>query len=264
MNFDIPPVVRYLLIINGAFFLMGLLNPVFTDYVSLHYAHSPYFHVYQFVTYMFAHADAGHIFGNMLGLFFFGPLLERVWGPQRFLVFYLVTGIGAGLLYVGIQFYQVWHLEAGVNEFIANPTPNALTHFFKNYAPDVYDANLAYINDFASHAKDPEAIRRIVEDMSGFLANVKNANGQMLGASGAIFGILIAFATLFPNTEMMLLFFPFPIKAKYFVTMYLAYEVWKLYERNPNDNVSHLAHIGGAAIGFILVKIWQRNRRTFY
>jgi membrane associated rhomboid family serine protease len=264
MNFDLPPVVRYLLIINLIFFGLQALIPVFTDYVCLYYATSDYFHTYQLLTYMFAHGGFGHLLGNMLGLFFFGPLLEQVWGPQRFLIFYLATGIGAAVLYLGIQYYQVWHVQMGVQEYISNPTPNALAHFFKNYAPEFYDGNLRNLEIFGNAPKDPENIRESINLVKTISEQYRSMPGQMLGASGAIFGILIAFATLFPNTEMMLLFFPFPIKAKYFVTMYLAYEVWKLYERNPNDHVAHLAHLGGAAIGFIIVKIWQRNRRTFY
>jgi membrane associated rhomboid family serine protease len=264
MNFDLPPVVRYILIFNLVFFGLEILVDGFVSYSSLYYVNSTHFYPFQIVTYMFTHADIGHIFGNMLAVFFFGPLLERVWGPKRFLIFYLTVGVSVAVLYLGIQYGQVLQMEMGMNEYIANPNPDSFAHFFRHYAPKYYEENLNNVQIFAENPTNPTNIKNSIEVVKSVFFSFKSLNGQMLGASGAVFGILIAFAMLFPNTEMMLLFFPFPIKAKYFVTLYLAYEVWKLYERDPNDNVSHLGHVGGALIGFIIVKIWQRNRRTFY
>lgn len=265
MNFDLPQIVRYLLIINLAFFGLQHLFPVFDQTVALYFVHSEYFHAFQFVTYMFAHANIGHLFGNMLGVFFFAPLLEQVWGPKRFLIFYLATGIGAGILYSGIHYYEIMRIQEGMNTYIAHPSPSAYVQFFSSYFPSLHNADIInFGNSFEEHASDPKAIQESVEIVRTVYEQLSGVNTPMVGASGALFGVLIAFAMLFPNTEMMLLFFPFPIKAKYFVSAYLAYEVWKLIENNPNDNVAHLAHIGGAAIGFVLVKIWQQNRRTFY
>ena len=150
----------------------------------------------------------------------FGTILERVWGPQRFFIFYFVTGLGAAATYILMQAYTVHQLTGSVSP-----------------AMDIVESSYQ--------------LKGIYE-------------APVLGASGAIFGILIAFAMLFPNMELMFLFFPVPIKAKYIVTGYLIYEIWGAHANNPNDHVAHYAHLGGALFGFILVKIWNRDRTHLY
>ncbi len=187
---------------------------------ALFYPASPYFKPVQILAHMFMHANVGHIFGNMFGLFMFGAVLERVWGPKRFLIFYLATGLGAAVLYMGIQALIVYNFTGSVH-------PSA------------------------------DKVREFTRLMQIYATPV-------LGASGAIFGILVAFGMLFPNSEIMLLFFPVPIKAKYFVTGYFLYELYSGIANNPGDEVAHFAHVGGALFGFILVKIWNRNRDYLY
>ncbi|MCW3126525.1 MAG: transrane rhomboid family protein, partial [Bacteroidetes bacterium] len=175
---------------------------------------------WQILTHMFMHADFMHILFNMYGLYIFGSILERVWGPKRFVEFYFMTGLGAMLLFTGVQAFQVFNLTGSV-------APNNL----------------------------------LVEPYSKAFYVI---NGSMLGASGAIFGILTAFAMLFPNTELYLMFIPVPIKAKYLVGGYVIIELFSGIRNNPQDNVAHFAHLGGALIGFIIVKLWNRNRNSLY
>ncbi len=262
MNFNITPVVRNLLLINVGIMLIQTLYPVLDHILGLHYLKSHYFLPFQFVTYMFAHGNFSHLLSNMLGLFFFGPLLEQVWGSKRFLFFYMFTGIGAGLIYTGIHYYEVSQIESAMSAFIQDPNPDALASFFRNYASNLYDSNLNFINTYAANPSDQNLIKNSVSFVKEIYR--MNADTPMVGASGAIFGILIAFAMLFPNTEMMLLFFPFPIKAKYFVAMYGAYELWAGVHQSPGDNVAHFAHLGGMLFGFILVQYWKKNRKIFY
>lgn len=218
-----------ILFLNILFFLVtnvigGDRNPELwqksLDYCALHYPASHLFLPVQLVTYMFMHEGFWHIFGNMFGLFMFGAILERVWGPQRFFIFYFVTGLGAALTYMAMNAYTVYHLTGSVHPSQA-----------------MVDASVR--------------LQGIYET-------------PMLGASGAIFGILVAFAMLFPNMELMLLFFPVPIKAKYLVTGYIVYELFWSGVNSPSDHVAHVAHIGGAIFGFIMVKIWNRNRDYLY
>ncbi len=218
-----------IIFINILFFLVhdiigGDRNPelkhLMENYCALHYPGSSLFMPLQFVTYMFMHEGFWHIFGNMFGLFMFGTILERVWGPKRFFIFYFVTGLGAAFTYVAVQAFTVYHLTGSIN-----PPLELISHSLQ--LSEIY--------------LEPT-----------------------LGASGAIFGILIAFAMLFPNMELMFLFFPVPIKAKYLVGAYLIYEIWGAHANNPNDHVAHFAHLGGALFGFILVKIWSRNRTHLY
>jgi len=156
----------------------------------------------------------------MFGLFMFGSILERVWGPKRFFVFYFITGFGAALVNLAVQSYGVYRIAGTLF-----PDQELISH------------SLQLSNIYAS---------------------------QMLGASGAIFGILVAFGMLFPNMELLLLFFPVPIKAKYIITGYVCYEIFQQIANKPTDHVAHIAHLGGAVVGFILVKIWNGNRNQLY
>ena len=187
---------------------------------ALFYPASPYFKPIQLVTHMFMHGGLAHIFGNMLALFMFGSALERVWGPQRFLLFYFITGFGAAFLYMLVQAVIVHNFTGSIN-------------------PSIF-----HVNEF-------QKVYQIYHI-------------PVLGASGAVFGILVAFGMLFPNSEILLLIFPVPIKAKYFVSIYFLYELYEGIANNPGDEVAHFAHVGGAVFGFILVKLWNRNHDYFY
>jgi len=238
---NIPPVVKNILIINllvflGTEFLAGQGINV-TQYLALHYFTSDNFYPHQLVTYMFMHGGISHIFFNMFAVWMFGKVLEQVWGPKRFLIYYMATGIGAGLIQLLVAYIRIIPL----NELV---TPEQMDYIVTN-GYELLQTNRNY--------SDP------VSGQLNILINIST-----VGASGAVFGILLAFGMLFPNTELMLLFPPIPIKAKWFVIMYGIFELYSGFANNPNDNVAHFAHLGGMLFGFILIKYWKADRNKFY
>ncbi len=260
--FSLTPVVRNLLILNIVFFIVDAYIVNLTPGFALYSLKSPAFMPYQFVTYMFLHGNIGHIFSNMFGLIIFGPMLERIWGAKRFLIFYFVTGIGAGLLFSAIDLYETSQLQAAVNTYLQYPTPEGLVDFMSQHAKGLYQANLDFLNKFEESPKDTRYIQDSVSFIQGFYQ--QQVSVPMVGASGAIFGILMAFGLLFPNTELFLLFIPFPIKAKYFVAFYGLYELYAGIQNAQSDNVAHFAHLGGMLFAFILLKVWGSERNKFY
>jgi len=259
---SLTPIIKAIIIINIIVFAVQSINPQYdrmiVSLLGLHYFSSEQFIPTQLVTYMFVHSNIGHIFSNMLGLFFLGPILEMFWGEKRFLIFYLVTGIGAGVLYMGLKYYDFSTLQAVTEKYILNPDltkfQSLLSHYYSGGIPSsVYtllqDTNKVTLKESVFIAE--ESLKAVLDT-------------PMIGASGAIFGVLAGFGMLFPNTELMLLFFPFPIKAKYFVTFYALYEIYSGLNKMPGDNVAHFAHIGGMIVAFILIKIWGTKRNSFY
>ncbi len=198
---QIPLVVKNILIINAILFAAQELLAAsgrldLAQYLALAPIDTVYFKPYQFITYMFMHANLGHIFFNMFGVYMFGSILENIWGSKRFLNFYLLCGLGAAALQVGVNYFT--------GEF-------------------------AYLR----------------------------------GASGAVFGLLVAFAMMFPNTYLNI-YFLIPVKAKYLVTAYAAIEIAGALMNRADDNISHLGHIGGLIVGVIIMLIWKRNKNFFY
>lgn len=236
----LPMVVKNLLIINGllwlATFVMQNQGVDLSHYLGLHYFGSTNFKPYQIVTYMFMHGGLEHVFFNMFALWMFGNVLENYWGSKRFLIFYMATGIGAALFQMAIAYFQLQSLYP-----LADPT--GLNEVFLNGA-EIMANNQAFI--------DPtlHQINSII-------------NTPMVGASGAVFGVLLAFGMLFPNT-LLYVYFLIPIKAKYFVILYGALELYLGISNNAGDNVAHFAHLGGMLFGFILIKYWQKKRGNFY
>lgn len=220
---ETPMVVKNLLIINVLFFLAKLTLKVDLDQLlGLHFPTAPNFKIWQPITYMFMHGSGSHILFNMFGLWMFGRQLENYWGPKRFLTYYLITGVGAAIVHFTV-FYFVTYL----------PFQAKISPFF---APGT---------------------EQYIAAMDSLL------NGSVVvGASGALFGLLLAFGMLFPNTELMLIFFPVPIKAKYFVIGYGVIELYSGLQNNPMDNVAHFAHLGGMLFGFILIKYWNKSMRN--
>ncbi len=261
--FNLTPMVKNLLIINVVIFLLASLVSIdLVQLMGLRYIFADTFRPYQFVSYMWMHGGFGHLFGNMFAVLIFGPMLERVWGSKKFLIFYLVTGIGAGVLYAAINFYEINQVQRASETYIQNPDPEAFNYFITEHAPRFYNRLFDFINEYA---EEPENGDYIAE--SKVIANQiyqSQANIPMVGASGAVFGILMAFAMLFPNTQLFLLFPPIPIKAKYLVMFYGAYELYSEINRSVGDNVAHFAHLGGMLIAYLLLKYWQRNSGSFY
>lgn len=236
---NMPEVVKNLLIINGLFYLATIaFAPQGIDLgkiLGAFYWDSLHFRPWQIVTHMFMHGGFAHIFFNMFALWMFGTSIEKIWGAKRFLIYYLITGFGAFLLHYGVVAFQVQQLIPEVSpDMLMEIKENGLSYLQnrRNYT----DPTLAQLNLFY--------------------------NVPVVGASGAVFGILLAFGMMFPNTRLMLLFFPVPIKAKYFVIGYGAIELFSGIANRPGDNVAHFAHLGGMLFGYLLIKYWNNNQEN--
>ncbi|MEZ5104944.1 MAG: rhomboid family intramembrane serine protease [Draconibacterium sp.] len=261
----IPPVVKNLIIINVLFFLatyvMKNMGVDLVEIMGMHYPGSDKFMLHQVITYMFMHGGLTHIFFNMFALFMFGRVLESVWGPKRFLMYYLITGIGAIAFNTLINYIEISSMQSTIAAFQNTPSPEILDKFVNKNLPNastqVRDFIMTWYNDPTNNSMAGEA-----SDLMNRILKLK-MDIPTVGASGAVFGILLAFGMLFPNTQLMLLFPPIPIKAKYFV---IGYGVLELYLglAQPGSNVAHFAHLGGMLFGFILIKYWNKNSRHFY
>ncbi|MDR0368421.1 MAG: rhomboid family intramembrane serine protease [Bacteroidales bacterium] len=236
----LPPVVKNLLIINGLFFLASiafenLWHIDLSRYLGLHYFQSELFYPHQLITYMFMHGDLGHIFFNMFALWMFGNTIENYWGGKKFLIYYFVTGIGAGL---------TQELVCGIR-----------------------------LHDLASQMT-PETIELVKEQGWHLLKQYKNytdplmgsynllLNSATVGASGSVYGILLAFGMTFPNT-LIYVYFLFPIKAKWFVILFGALELFYGIS-GQSDGVAHFAHLGGMIFGLILLLFWRKKDKDYY
>lgn len=238
---SIPQVTKNILLLNVMFFIVTELlefqNISLRDVLGVHYVNSPLFQPYQIITHFFMHANFLHLFFNMWLFVMLGGFLEKIWGPNRFFLFYVACAMGSFALHNAIGYYQIEVLKDqlitmgfnldDVNSMILDG------RFLKNH----YENNLVY----------HEYINLVFTPMEG--------------ASGAIFGVMAAFAILFPNTEF-LLYFAIPVKAKYLVAAYCLYELYQAIQNQANDPVAHLAHLGGAIVGAIMVLIWRRQDRA--
>ena len=233
---NIPTVVKNLIIINVLMFLACQAFPLLQSSLEGYYFTSQHFKPWQIVTHMFLHADFSHIFFNMYALFLFGTALERFWGAKRFLIYYMVCGIGAFFLY---EFAKLWEIKSSMD------------------ALSMEQLNQVFQEGYAALQEG----KNFVNSDMGHLNLALNTG--VLGASGAVFGVLLGFGMLFPNTQLMLLFPPIPIKAKWFVLGYGVIEFLMAVRNSPDDNVAHFAHLGGMLFGFILIKYWQRSNTTF-
>jgi len=222
MMFRIPPITKNLLIINLIAFLATIVLQLrgidLADIGGLHFFMANDFHFYQFITYLFLHANFMHILSNMFGLWMFGCVIENVWGPKKFLFYYILCGIGAGLIQEIVQLGQFY---------------------------------------MTIHAQDPTVtigeIFTIGEQLSGQL----NA-WTTIGASGAVYAVILAFGMTFPNERLFIIPFPFPIKAKWFVLGYVAIEFFSALG-SSGDGVAHTAHLGGMLFGFLMIRYWNRH-----
>ena len=262
--FQLSPVVKNLLLVNIAVFLgasfLDLRNEVIQLF-ALFYIGSDNFKAWQFVTYMFLHGDLWHLIGNMIGLLVFGTWLEQVWGSKRFLQYYLITGIGAAVLFMGVEHLEMRGMQRDVQAFIAEPNPDDFELVVSEHFGRLYGRLTPFIRDYAKAPNNPAYEQQAVayvEELQDSIVNI-----PMLGASGAVFGILLAAGLLFPYRRIMLLIPPIPLRARIFVLLYGAYEVYALMQRAPNDNVAHMAHLGGMLVGFILLVAWGEARNRY-
>ena len=183
-----------------------------------------------------------HILFNMYALWAFGSPLEQIWGRKKFLFFYFSAGLGAALIHTLVNYYQV---QEGMS---------ALLNIGMNQTEII---NMLTTGQYNSGILESVSVERIEALYASF-------NTPAVGASGAIYGVLVAFGLMYPNAELMLIFLPIPIKAKYFVIGYAALELYLGLSDNPSDNVAHFAHLGGGLIGIIIVLYWGKNRNSFF
>lgn len=258
---NLTPIVKNLLLINVGVFLLAtmLLGENAVGILGLRFFDSPQFQPWQLITHMFMHGGFMHLLGNMFGLFFFGPMLESVFGSQRFLAFYLICGFGAALIYMGFAWFEIGGMRDAVESYRINPDPAAFESFLKEFGSEYLRPEMwNLIDDFRENPDNPRLISQTKEVVNQIYN--RRINVPMVGASGAIFGILMGFAMLFPNTEIMLLLFPVPIKAKFLVLAYGAYTLYAGIQRTPGDNVAHFAHLGGMIFAFLLIRYWGYRR----
>lgn len=260
---SLTPIVKNILLINvGLYVVAAFFLPQLQSWFALYYVESRFFKPFQFVTYMFMHAGMWHLFSNMFGLFIFGPLLEQFLGPKKLVILWMVCGVGAGVLYSGYTAFQMNQLNDKIEAFYNDPDPEIFNSFVSDnsymFKSSIYD----FIDDFSRNPENQTYIQRAKDNMNAIRET--KANIPMVGASGALFGILVAFGMLFPNTQLFLIFPPMPIKAKYLVLFYGLYTVYNIIVNNPTDNVAHFAHFSGLIIGAILVTFWKKDRTSFY
>ena len=263
----LPPVVKNLLIINGLlFFATYVFGVVFevdlNDKLGLHYFGSEKFRPYQFITYMFMHGNVEHILLNMFALWMFGNTLENYWGPKRFLIYYLICGIGAALTHYCIYYFEIRPALTMINDYLANPgfekfdqlmnAHQEMRQMFENYMRDMHQDHFS------------GDVQHLLRYSSDYMVKYKEAflnASNVVGASGSIFGILLAFGMMFPNT-MLYVYFAIPVKAKYFVIIYGLIELYSGFYDNTT-NVAHFAHLGGMLFGLILILLWRKNHNLF-
>lgn len=268
----LPPVVKNLLILNGLFFLATIaLQQAFgmdiTSYLGLRYPGSQAFRPFQFITYMFLHGGVSHILFNMFALWMFGYMLENIWGSKRFLIYYLITGIGAALVHYAIFYFEFGPMITYLDSMINNPSTIGIMEFratiqgqISPYAGDIYIKYNEFMKVSRQLASNPEN-QAMLESARGFVIDYKQYmlnRPNVIGASGAVFGILLAFGMLFPNVRLYI-YFLFPIKAKWFVIFYGLLELYLGFTQSQS-NVAHFAHLGGMIFGFFLIKYWKHKR----
>lgn len=264
--FAMPPVIKNIIIINiGVFVLTYFAQNFMYRYFSLYSLKSPYFEPYQLITHMFMHGSIGHIFFNMFGVFMFGRILESVWGSKKMLIFYTVCGLGAAFTHLSVNYIQMSKLIALAGQFEATPSYaifNQIVDKFGIPRVSYFDQMTNFMQQWFYQTDD----KSFIPQASMYVQRIVSTNLQVptVGASGAVFGLLIAFAMMFPEVELIFIFLPVPIKAKYLVPIYAVVELVFGVSNFKWDNVAHFAHLGGALFGFLLVRYWKKNQFRIY
>lgn len=231
---NLTPAVKNIIIINVLIYLACFVVPGLNDALTGYYFASPNFRPWQIVTHMFMHSqyDFTHIFFNMYALYLFGTALENYWGTKRFVIYYMTCGVGAFFLHMGVGYFEIQKMMQVLSD------------------KEIYQVMITGLEEGKAYKV------QMVELYSAI-------NTGVVGASGAVFGVLLGFGMLFPNTELMLLFPPIPLKAKYFVMIYGAIEFYLAMRQTTGDNVAHYAHLGGMLFGYLLLKYWQKNSKVW-
>jgi membrane associated rhomboid family serine protease len=239
--FNMTPLVKNIIMINILMFLayiagLKVFNINLNEILGIYFPKSDNFKPVQILTHMFMHANFWHIFFNMYALFIFGQVLENVWGAKRFLIYYLVCGLGAAFVHESVIAFEYHKLASALS-------PEQLK--------TVLTEGTALFNQ-------GKGFTNITMQDLEILLNIPT-----IGASGAIFGLLLAFGVLFPNTQLMIIFPPIPIKAKYFVLIYGLIEL-SLAIAQPGSTIAHAAHLGGMLFGYLLLRYWRKTTNTLY
>jgi membrane associated rhomboid family serine protease len=235
----VSEIVKHLIIINVIFFITSIVfGELMYDLFAMHYPNNSDFILWQPVTHMFMHGDITHILFNMFGLWMFGTPLEQMWGRQKFVFFYLSAGFGAVLIQTIVYHYDVM----SVTQILID---NGLT----NSDVDAF---------YKTGRLNTSIIQSVGEDR--LYSGIQSFKAVMVGASGALYGILVAFAMLFPNVQLMLLFPPIPIKAKFFVPLLILFDLFFGFTSYSVGPIAHFAHIGGAVTGFLMMWYWKKNQ----
>lgn len=235
----ITDTVKHLLIINGIFFFAaGIFGDVFIDKMALHFYLNPSFQLWQPLTHMFMHGGISHLFFNMFGLWMFGSPLEQLWGRQKFLFYYFSAGLGAAIVQMAAYAYQFHGLSTVLNAagFSTQEIINSIA------LGNIGEGWLEIVS---------------MEDLQ---AAYNGYTASMVGASGALYGILVAFAFMFPEVSLFLIFVPIPIKAKYFVPLLIVGDLFFGFSSYSIGPIAHFAHVGGALTGFLMMYFWKRNQ----
>ena len=230
--------IKHLIIINVImYFAPQFLNLDLTNIFALHYPQNEHFGIWQYVTHTFMHGGTMHLLFNMYALWAFGTPLEQMWGRNKFIFFYFSAGIGAGLIYTLVNYYQF----NGIYEQIAASgiSPSEIQNILTtgHYNENIITLSNRTMSEFYSLYHTPA-----------------------VGASGAVYGILVAFGLMFPNAKLALIFFPVPIAAKYFIPVMIASDLFFGVTKYSIGNIAHFAHVGGAIIGFIIAWYWKKNQ----
>ncbi len=235
----VSEIVKHLIIINVIFFIAStVLGDFMYDLFAMHYPNNPDFIIWQPLTHMFMHGDITHILFNMFGLWMFGTPLEQMWGKQKFIFYYLSAGLGAVLIQTLVYHYDVM----SVTQILLD---NGLTNLDVNSFYETGRLNTSVIQSVGEE--------RLYSGIQSFKA-------VMVGASGALYGILVGFAMLFPNVQLMLLFPPIPIKAKFLVPLLILFDLFFGFTSYSVGPIAHFAHIGGAITGFVMMWYWKKNQ----
>lgn len=237
---SIPPITRNLIIINVVVFIASFLLPQLDYLLTAFYPFSPNFKSWQIITHMFMHGSFMHILFNMFTLFSFGPILEQSLGDKKYLILYFLSGLGAFFLFNLWNFYEIQQLISQLQEMNVN-----VSQIYSRADMSVYPY------DYDAYLNNP-------------LANnlYRGLTGGMLGASGAVFGVIAAFATLYPDAKIGIMFIPVPIKVKYLLPIIIVVSVYLGVTGNAGG-IAHLAHVGGAIVGYILARIWRKHLYRF-
>ena len=247
--------IKHLIIINVILFVVPqLLQLDLTNILALHFPENERFGFWQYVTHMFMHGSFPHILFNMYGLYAFGTPLEQMWGKKKFIFFYFSAGLGAGLIYTLVNYYQ---FNNAFEQIIASGVTDNQLNTILNFKGDTWGAFIDNANQIISKSNNINYYEGLGDEL---ITASKYYNTTAVGASGAVYGILVAFGLYFKDAKLALIFFPVPIAAKYFIPVMILGDLFFGMTKYSIGNIAHFAHLGGALIGFIIAWYWKNNQ----